>query len=302
MKGTVQSKRANPGRVVQPKARYFDRHKRYRWHGDWEINTRQRHARHVSGVIYDFSPGSSDALSLPHGHNCESGSWHGQLRGDTAARISTSAARAQRICMEACLLFDETAWDLCQDCSSHTSGPDYYMVTKDLWLKAHPQDVGMLCMSCLESRIGRPLVAGDFTPYPINAMNEKVRAIRLRDYGDASRSAPEGAGFNTTHPTQGSCAMSKATPLSIDLRAAASALRMGTADLSLADKLAALAAAVETPTGFTLRINGRIDHDTFVQTAELAKEAAEDMQYSEAEYRVVPLLCVPGVDPKPKTC
>ncbi|MGN7766810.1 hypothetical protein ACTJJM_04830 [Stenotrophomonas sp. 22692] len=91
--------------------------------------------------------------------------------------------------------------------------------------------------------------------------------------------------------------MHKSTALSTDLRAAAKALQAGIADPNLAIVLNALAAAVEKPTGYTLRLLGGIDHTTFEPTAAAAKDAAQDMQYREDEYTVVPLLCVPDRDP-----
>jgi|GEM_PF-4905176 len=50
--------------------------------------------------------------------------------------------------------------------------------------------------------------------------------------------------------------MNRSTPLSIDLRAAADALQAGIANPNLAIVLTALAAAVEKPTGYTLRLLG----------------------------------------------
>lgn len=47
---------------------------------------------------------------------------------------------------------------------------EYYMVHDDLWEIA-TEDFGghgMLCIGCLESRLGGNLVASDFPDYPIN--------------------------------------------------------------------------------------------------------------------------------------
>jgi hypothetical protein len=41
------------------------------------------------------------------------------------------------------------------------------MVTKDVWAAANV-DSGYLCIPCLERRLGRPLVAADFTSAPVN--------------------------------------------------------------------------------------------------------------------------------------
>ena len=42
------------------------------------------------------------------------------------------------------------------------------MVHDALWLKANPTDSGMLCIGCLEVRLGRTLTSEDFTDAPIN--------------------------------------------------------------------------------------------------------------------------------------
>lgn len=241
------------GQVAQPKARYFDRHRRFKWHAAWTIDAPGRTAVHTSGVAYDFSPGKGGDSLVPHGHTCQSGAWHGNLRATSALHLSSSSARAHRICLEACQLFDESASHHCQDCSTDTRGGDYYMVNDDLWAKAHPQDVGMLCMSCLETRIGRPLVAGDFTQFPVNAMNEKVRAIRQRDLGDSSPTAASDGGGGRSG-TPGASPRDIIAAHAADMRAAASARRTRTADNSLVENASSLAAVFEAPSlslGFT---------------------------------------------------
>lgn len=58
----------------------------------------------------------------------------------------------------------------CVDCSVNTSSIDeYYMVQFDLWnsVMVH-QNSGMLCIGCLEDRIGRKLTPEDFIDAPIN--------------------------------------------------------------------------------------------------------------------------------------
>jgi len=66
------------------------------------------------------------------------------------------------------------------------------------------------------------------------------------------------------------------------------------ADDSHAAMLESLAGAVEEPIGYTLRVLGAVDRTVFEKTAESAKDAAIDMAYSEQEFEVVPLLCVPS--------
>lgn len=59
----------------------------------------------------------------------------------------------------------------CWDCNVNTMEIDeYYMVNDDLWEVA-TEDFGghgMLCIGCLEARLGGQLVASDFPDYPIN--------------------------------------------------------------------------------------------------------------------------------------
>lgn len=60
---------------------------------------------------------------------------------------------------------------LCLDCRRDTSD-EYYMVHDELWLEANPDDDGMLCVLCLEARLGRQLTAADFTDAPVNDTEE----------------------------------------------------------------------------------------------------------------------------------
>jgi hypothetical protein len=54
---------------------------------------------------------------------------------------------------------------LCVDCDADTLAiGHYYMVSNDLWASAGIEpDGGMLCLNCLEKRIGRRLTYDDFT-------------------------------------------------------------------------------------------------------------------------------------------
>jgi len=42
------------------------------------------------------------------------------------------------------------------------------MVTDEVWNAAWPTGRGMLCIGCLEDRLGRQLTSDDFTDAPIN--------------------------------------------------------------------------------------------------------------------------------------
>lgn len=50
---------------------------------------------------------------------------------------------------------------LCQDCEGQ---PDHYMLREDLWEQIVPQD-GLICLSCLINRMGRPLVLEDLKDF-----------------------------------------------------------------------------------------------------------------------------------------
>jgi hypothetical protein len=61
----------------------------------------------------------------------------------------------------------------CLDCKEETTsradrGNEYYMVHDALWLKAHPEGTGKLCIGCLEQRLGRRLMPEDFTDAIVN--------------------------------------------------------------------------------------------------------------------------------------
>lgn len=86
------------------------------------------------------------------------------------------------------------------------------------------------------------------------------------------------------------------TALSAMLKEAAVALRTGRSDAKLAGAIDLLADAATAPTGYTLRVLGAIDHETFLPTQEGAKNAAVDMGYAASEYSIVPLIAVPAAD------
>lgn len=58
---------------------------------------------------------------------------------------------------------------LCLDCGEHTIlKGEYYMVHNEIWNTVNRRDSGMLCIECLEDRLGRKLTKEDFTGAPIN--------------------------------------------------------------------------------------------------------------------------------------
>ncbi|WP_241136644.1 hypothetical protein [Achromobacter insuavis] len=152
--------------------------KPYKWHRWWFVDVQARTARHISGRIYDFTPGAQDCLVPPLGDMCASRSWQGTLRGGAAGIGNLSHQAASRLCREACTLFDAAAWSACQDCSVNTCGDNYYMVRDAVWDEAHPGHYGMLCLDCLALRLGRQLVGTDFADVSINQTNPRVLALR----------------------------------------------------------------------------------------------------------------------------
>lgn len=62
---------------------------------------------------------------------------------------------------------------LCADCGVDTDDiHEFYMVNDELWLQAVPiqkeNESRVLCVGCLERRIGRQLTSKDFTDAPVN--------------------------------------------------------------------------------------------------------------------------------------
>lgn len=57
----------------------------------------------------------------------------------------------------------------CKDCGKDTmKSGEYYNVLNPVWEQANKGNAGMLCLDCLETRLGRALTAFDFSSAPIN--------------------------------------------------------------------------------------------------------------------------------------
>lgn len=70
---------------------------------------------------------------------------------------------------------------MCLDCQSDTLEIDeYYMVHDSIWDHLVPDDTGMLCIGCLETRLGRILTHADFLDAPINDLRLHSRSPRLK--------------------------------------------------------------------------------------------------------------------------
>ena len=69
----------------------------------------------------------------------------------------------------------------CKDCLKPVYS-EYYMVHNYIWNEAHQLNEskkGMLCISCLESRIDRILTPIDFTTCPLNSTQIKDKSPTL---------------------------------------------------------------------------------------------------------------------------
>jgi hypothetical protein len=74
---------------------------------------------------------------------------------------------------------DEADWEafVCLDCGVNTSlNEEYYMLTNEVWKEAVPDLVGMLCINCVELRLGRQLWPEDFMDSPINYFHSRLSA------------------------------------------------------------------------------------------------------------------------------
>ena len=75
----------------------------------------------------------------------------------------------------------------CVDCGCNTvKRREYYFVHNHVWRKARMQKyTGMLCVRCLEARLGRSLTSSDFPRTLLNAKNmiygSKILKKRIKD-------------------------------------------------------------------------------------------------------------------------
>ena len=71
----------------------------------------------------------------------------------------------------------------CEDCPVDTESiGEYYMVTHNIW-RQFGAGAGMLCIGCLEKRIGRTLDKWDFLNVPVNYIGKRSKRMvdRLGD-------------------------------------------------------------------------------------------------------------------------
>lgn len=60
----------------------------------------------------------------------------------------------------------------CRHCGRED--PEFYMLRRELWLKAVPSGRGCLCLACLELRLDRRLSREDFGMAPITRDGEEI--------------------------------------------------------------------------------------------------------------------------------
>jgi hypothetical protein len=177
----------------------------YGWHLAWTVDVAGRTAIHASGLVFKFSSGVGGVAKPPLGGRCPCGAWYGELVGGADSLPAPyKEFVAIRLCLEAQQLFSDMASHACQDCPEDTLGGDYYMVHNDLWNRAHPNRVGMLCLPCLELRVGRRLRVSDFTNAPINPQRRIAEfCSESRHFASANRETALGdASQETESPHQ----------------------------------------------------------------------------------------------------
>ena len=96
----------------------------------------------------------------------------------------------------------------CVDCNVNTNEIDeYYMVTSDVWpLEGN----GMLCIGCLEQRIGRQLTPADFTSVLVNRDCKQSARLASRLSGTMS-ACPSSSAQSLAAPTSHAQARANAT-------------------------------------------------------------------------------------------
>ena len=69
---------------------------------------------------------------------------------------------------------------LCLDCKVDTGKiAEHYFIQTDIWMKIVGSNKGMLCVGCLETRLGRKLTSFDFTACTINSPKYEAKSSRL---------------------------------------------------------------------------------------------------------------------------
>jgi hypothetical protein len=85
---------------------------------------------------------------------------------------------------------------LCLDCGKNTfeNNEDYYMLRNRLWRRLVPREErhGMLCLACVEGRLGRPLTPADFRNRATeDGPDPEDQPMQEEDYGIIDSLTPE---------------------------------------------------------------------------------------------------------------
>lgn len=69
----------------------------------------------------------------------------------------------------------------CRDCGFEVRWGEMFMVHDPIWAETGlGYDDGLLCVGCIEKRLGRELVKGDFTDAPLNEPEGKSERLHSR--------------------------------------------------------------------------------------------------------------------------
>lgn len=60
------------------------------------------------------------------------------------------------------------------DCGKDTlESSEYFHLKDSIWRRINPLIIGMMCLECVEDRLGRPLCRADFSSAPVNGRHAK---------------------------------------------------------------------------------------------------------------------------------
>jgi hypothetical protein len=80
-----------------------------------------------------------------------------------------------------CINYYEGNPFICSDCGIDTNkNNEYYMVQDKIWKESKVPKKALLCIACLEKRLGRMLKKADFSDAPINWLPFIPRSARLK--------------------------------------------------------------------------------------------------------------------------
>lgn len=68
----------------------------------------------------------------------------------------------------------------CLDCQIDTGkAHEHYFINTVTWLSVVQTTKGMLCIGCIETRLGRQLIAADFPKVSVNSPSYEPKSLRL---------------------------------------------------------------------------------------------------------------------------